>query len=90
MTAAPTTAWSGLSASHLLGRKLDSIPFSTYHPSSTAPFCKLLKVPDNSRRDGSVALHVLERQSVCGDRLHCWWQRHAGGTQCEAGSDPGR
>ena len=59
-------------------------------PSSTAPFCKLLKVPDNSRRDGSVALHVLERQSVCGDRLHCWWQRHAGGTQCEAGSDPGR
>ena len=31
MTAAPTTAWSGLSASHLLGRKLDSIPFSTYH-----------------------------------------------------------
>jgi MFS family permease len=31
MTAAPTTAWSGLSASHLLGRKLDSIPFSAYH-----------------------------------------------------------
>ena len=31
MTAAPTTAWSSLSASHLLGRKLDSIPFSTYH-----------------------------------------------------------
>ena len=61
-----------------------------YDPSSTAPFCKLLKAPDNSRRDGSVALHVLERQSVCGDRLHCWWQRHAGGTQCEAGSDPGR
>ena len=61
-----------------------------FDPSSTAPFCKLLKAPDNSRRDGSVALHVLERQSVCGDRLHCWWQRHAGGTQCEAGSDPGR
>jgi hypothetical protein len=70
--------------------RIDDVIAAAWDPSSTAPFCKLLKVPDNSRRDGSVALHVLERQSVCGDRLHCWWQRHAGGTQCEAGSDPGR
>jgi MFS transporter, putative metabolite:H+ symporter len=31
MDAAPGAVWSGIPASHLLGRKLDSIPFSLYH-----------------------------------------------------------
>ncbi len=31
MSAAPAMVWSAVPASHLLGRKLDSIPFSPYH-----------------------------------------------------------
>jgi hypothetical protein len=67
-----------------------SLAEPVFDRSSTVPSRKKLKGRDNPRVDGGVALHVLDWQSVAGDRLHTGRQRDASGTQSQAGRGPGR